>query len=95
MLDKSESKSSSAFEKLTDKLENNAEASDSEVADFEFWISTFSSKLESLLEEINKVIDKLNDNGPTKKSDFSTFFKKQDPPHFKGDCLEYLEWKRR
>ena len=91
MLEKLESKSSSAFEKLTDKLENNVEALDSEVGDFEFWVSTFSAKLENLLEEINKVDDKLN--GPAKKSDFSTFFKKQDPPRFKGDCLEYLEWK--
>ena len=26
---------------------------------------------------------------------YSTFFKKQDPPKFKGDCLDYLEFKRK
>ena len=29
-----------------------------------------------------------------KKSDYSTYFKKQDPPRFKGDCLDYVEWKK-
>ena len=27
------------------------------------------------------------------KSGYQAFFKKQDPPKFDGDCLEYLEWK--
>ena len=40
-------------------------------------------------------MDSLKNSTVSKKSDYSTFFKKQDPPRFKGDCVEYMEWKKR
>ena len=81
------------FEKLSEKLENHVDAEDSEINEFEDWITVANTKLDSLLEEINKSTDK--ENTFTKKSDYSTFFKKQDPPRFKGDCIDYMEWKKR
>ena len=40
------------------------------------------------------MVDKLKMANTVKRSDYSTFFKKQDPPQFKGDCLDYVEWKK-
>ena len=94
-LEKLDSKSSIAFAKLTDKLESFPDALESELVEFENWVINYNSKLESLLEEINVAIDRLNNSASSKRSDFGTFFKKQDPPQFKGDCLEYMEWKKR
>ena len=73
-LERLESKSSIAFSKLTDKLETYSDVTDSEIIEFEDWITLYAAKLESLLEEISKVIDKLKDSSSTKKSDFGTFF---------------------
>ena len=47
------------------------------------------------MENINKLIDNIKNSESSKKSDYSTFFKKQDPPRFQGDCIEYMEWKKR
>ena len=94
-LNKLETKANNLFEKLNDKLECNIDATESDIIDFEEWSSTYSVKLESLSEEVNRSLDRLKGGGLSKGSDFSTYFKKQDPPRFKGDCLEYLEWKKR
>ena len=94
-LEKLESKSAIAFSKLVDKLETYSDVNESELIDFEDWVRTYTVKLETLLEEINKCIDKLNSSSLNKRSDFGTFFKKQDPPQFQGDSLEYMEWKKR
>ena len=94
-LEKLENKSSNSFERFSDKLEIQAEATDDDVSSFEDYAIAFSTQIESLLEIINKHIDSMQEVVSSKKSDYSTFFKKQDPPRFKGDCIDYMEWKKR
>ena len=94
-LGKLEAKFNSTFEKLTDKLEANVDSTDTDITELEDWIGVYAVKIESLAENVNKAIDKLKDRTVPKKSDYATYFKKQDPPKFKGDCLEYMEWKKR
>ena len=94
-LEKLENKSSNSFERFSDKLETQAEATDDDVSSFEDYAIAFSTQIESLLEVINKHIDSMQEVVSSKKSDYSTFFKKQDPPRFKGDCIDYMEWKKR
>ena len=93
-LEKLETKSSAAFEKLSDKLEKYSD-SEEDLNAFEEYVTVYSTQIESFLEHINKSIDSLQTSAVSKKADYSTFFKKQDPPRFKGDCLDYVEWKRR
>ena len=52
-----------------------------------------NSSIEKLLDE--KRIAKESEKKVVGPNSFSTFFKKQDPPKFKGDCLDYLEFKKK
>ena len=90
-LEKLESKSSPVITKLTEKLEQESEATPEDVNSLEEWHGIFSASVDSLSEAVHKFIDKNKEINSTKRSDFSTYFKKQDPPRFKGDCIEYLE----
>ena len=93
-IERLETKCNITFDKLSDKLEAHPDAEDEDISSFEDYSILFSAQIESLLEQINKQIDSLKDFPVNKKSDYSTFFKKQDPPCFKGDCIDYMEWKK-
>ena len=93
-LEKIEVRSNTALDKLSDRLERTADVTESDLNSFDNWVSNFQSKLEIILEDSKRAIDKFKEVQSVKKSDYSTFFKKQDPPRFKGDCLDYIEWKK-
>ena len=78
-LEKLESKSSIAFDKLTDKLETYSDVDESELVEFEDWVLSFSVKLESLIEEINKAIDKLKESSSGKNLTLAHFSKSKTP----------------
>ena len=87
----------STFEKLLREL---FEFSNEEFEQHEKWrqdqlalISVLSSSIEKLIDE--KRVAKDSEKKSVSSSGFSTFFKKQDPPKFKGDCLDYLEFKKK
>ena len=72
---------------------------DIDEADFdehENWQTTQQVLIETLQTAVlDKLDEKRGSEKKEKKSEYSTFFKKQDPPKFKGDCLDYLDWKKR
>ena len=87
----------STFEKLLREI---FEFSSEEFEQHEDWrqsqlglIASLNSSIEKLLDE--KRVSKESEKKNVGPSSFSTFFKKQDPPKFRGDCLDYLEFKKK
>ena len=69
-----------------------------EVEEEEEWQQTQLALVDSLRVSVAARIYEKKEaggEGSGKKAGFSTFFRKQDPPRFVGDCLEYLEWKKK
>ena len=72
-----------------------------DIAKYEEWQQTKRALIESLISSSNDSIEKyvtrkseeaaLNSN----KHSYNTFLKKQDPPKFRGDCLDFVEFKRK
>ena len=86
----------STFEKLLREL---FEFSREEFDQHEEWrqlqlalIASLNTSLETSIEE-RRVANTSEKARPA--SSYSTFFKKQEPPKFKGDCLDYLEFKKK
>ena len=55
------------------------------------YIASLTTSLEESMED--KRVAKAEERKKPSTS-YSTFFKKQDPPKFKGDCLEYVEFRK-
>ena len=71
-----------------------------DLTEFEDWQTTTKALVESLLLSVGEKVDEKvaleKDNTVTSsKSSYNTFLKKQDPPKFSGDCLDYMEFKRK
>ena len=84
------------FDQLLREFYSIADVDQKDFEEKEEWQQTQLALMESLKLSVAARIDRKKEVGggaSGKRSDFSTFFKKQDPPKFLGDCLEYLEWK--
>ena len=56
------------------------------------YIASLTTSLEESMED-KRVAKAVERKKPS--TSYSTFFKKQDPPKFKGDCLEYVEFRKK
>ena len=76
---------------------------DFDVSCYEDWQATQRALVESLLSSIDEAIEKKEEEKETKagvhsaasKPTYNTFLKKQDPPTFSGDCLDFMEFRRK
>ena len=79
------------------------EDSSKEVEEHETWQATQLSIIHALKVELAESIEKKKEVSSivakpeafSSVASFNTYFKKQDPPKFRGDCLEYIEFKKR
>ena len=92
----------SLFENLLKELYLIPDLDQEEFRKHEEWLSTNKALVETLMIAIDDALEKKKGEKISEmklkqesKSSFATFFKKQDPPRFKGDCVEYLEFKRK
>ena len=74
-----------------------------EIVQHEEWQQTHRALIQTLIASVDEAIENQVEEKRTKaiatskdsKSTFNTFLKKQDPPKFLGDCLDYMEFKRK
>ena len=94
----------SKFDKLLSELGSSSlEDSTKEVEEHETWQATQLSIIHALKVELAESIEKKKEVSSivakpeafSSVASFNTYFKKQDPPKFRGDCLEYIEFKKR
>ena len=71
------------------------------IVGYEEWQQVSKGLIESLISSISDKIETLlvrkaeEATSQSVKQSYNTFLKKQDPPKFKGDCLDFLEFKRK
>ena len=92
------SSESSKFEKLMMDL-SLLPGSEDEIASNEEWQATNIALVQTLKEVVAEAME--GSKAKAKESEkagpnasFNTYFKKQDLPRFKGDCIEYMEFKK-
>ena len=76
------------FVKLLERYFGIEDTQEEDYDKYDTWRSELADKVSSLRGNLNKMIPR-----DKEKSGFMTLFKKRDPPSFKGDVLEYVEWK--
>ena len=89
----------SPFENVLKKLYLKSYIDQEEFHKHEEWLKTNKSLVETLMNAIFDALEKKRNEKVSEieqrqeiKSNFATFFKKQDPPRFKGDCIDFLEF---
>ena len=91
---------SEKFEKLLAEFSQIPDAQE-EIDEIEEWQATHKALVQTLKESVAKAIgEKKEKNVKTEEksapnASFNTYFKKEDVPRFKGDCLDYMEFKKR
>ena len=87
----------SKFENLLQSAYDYENFEKAQIDTYEDWQKTTSALIESLISSVNEKIDakKAETVSVNEKQTYNTFLKKQDPPKFKGDCLDYMEFKRK
>ena len=91
----------SPFEKLLKDAYSFPDFDKKVITSYESWQDTHRALVESLLSTVDDAIEKYhakekeNKASPESKSSYNTFLKKQDPPKFSGDCLDFMEFKRK
>ena len=96
----------SPFENLLKDAYSFPDYDKDEIADHEDWQETHKALVESLLSSVDEAIElqlakqKESQAAATaaiaaSKSTYNTFLRKQDPPKFSGDCLDFMDFKRK
>ena len=92
----------SPFEKLLRDAYELPDYDQKDLDSHEDWQSTNKALIESLIESVSAANDKkhfeTHNNAAaaaSTKPSYNVFLKKQDPPKFSGDCLDYIEFKRK
>ena len=91
----------SSFESLLKDAYDYPAFDKTEISKHEEWQQTSKALIESLLSAISDsveghVLRKAEEATlHSSKQSYNTFLKKQDPPKFKGDCLEFMEFRRK
>ena len=91
----------SAFEKLLKEAYGFPDYDKVEIANYEKWQSAQKLLIEALVVSVNSEIEKVlktkseSAASLSSKASYNTFLKKQDPPKFEGNCLDFMEFKRK
>ena len=92
---------SSPFENLLKSAYDFADFDKAEITKYEEWQQVSRGLIESLMSSVDTAVEKcvkLKEESAAlnaSKNSYNTFLKKQDPPKFKGDCLDFMEFKRK
>ena len=87
----------SPFESLLRSVYDYENFEKAQIETYEDWQKTKRALIESLISSVNEKIDSIKAESVSinEKQTYNTFLKKQDPPKFKGDCLDFMEFKRK